>query len=81
MISTDYTGLNFQDATWTRHQPGYDAMTANNPGADDFTNTGSLDLSQYAGEVISVGFIYRAGAPGSFDATILRVGNFMAEDN
>jgi len=75
VISTDYNGFNFNDATWVRFQAGYDAMTANDPGGDNMENTGDLDLSEYAGEVISIGFIYRAGAPGSFDATILRIGN------
>lgn len=75
MISTDYTGLNFETANWERFQAGFDAMTANDPEADDMTNTGDLDLSAYAGEVISIGFVYRAGGPGSFDATILRIGN------
>lgn len=80
LISTDYTGLNFEDATWTRFQAGYDAMTANDAGTDDPENTGALDLSSYAGEVIAVAFVYRAGAPGSFDATILRVANVSVTD-
>lgn len=80
VISTDYTGLNFEDATWTRFQAGYDAMTANDPGADDPENTGALDLSAYAGEVVAFAFIYRAGAPGSFDATVLRIDNVSVVD-
>lgn len=80
LISSDYTGLNFNDATWTRFQAGYDAMTANDPGTDDPENTGALDLSSYAGEVIAIAFVYRAGAPGSFDATILRVANVSVVD-
>jgi len=80
VVSTDYTGLNFDDATWTRFQAGYDAMTANDAGVDDMTNTGDLDFSAYAGEVVAFAFIYRAGAPGSFDATILRVGNVSITD-
>lgn len=79
MISSDYTGQNFDDATWTRFQAGYDAMTANDPGTDDPGNTGALDLSEYAGEVIAVAFVYRAGAPGSFDATILRIANVQVQ--
>lgn len=80
VVSTDYTGLNFDDATWTRFQAGYDAMTANDAGADDMANTGDLDLSAYVGEVMAFAFIYRAGAAGSFDATILRVGNISITD-
>jgi hypothetical protein len=75
MISTDYTGLNFETANWERFDAGFDAMTANDPEADDMANTGDLDLSAYAGEVISIGFVYRAGGPSSFDATILRIGS------
>ncbi len=80
MISTDYTGLNFETANWERFDAGFDAMTANDPEADDMTNTGDLDLSAYAGEVITIGFVYRAGGPGSFDATILRIGNFSVSE-
>lgn len=76
VISTDYTGLNFQTATWNRFEAGFNAMTANDPGTDNMENTGNLDLSAYSGEVISVAIIYRAGPPSSFDATILRIGKF-----
>ena len=79
-ISTDYNGLNFESATWERFQAGYDAMTDNDPGADGATNTGDLDLSAYTGKVIAIAFVYRAGAPGSFDATILRIGNVSVTD-
>lgn len=80
VISTDYNGLNFASATWERFQAGYDAMTANDAGADDMGNTGDLDLSAYAGEVIAIAFIYRAGGPGTFDATILRIGNVSVSE-
>lgn len=80
VISSDYNGLNVEDATWTRFQAGYDAMTANDAGTDDPENTGALDLSDYAGEVVAIAFIYRAGAPGSFDATILRIANVSVVD-
>jgi hypothetical protein len=55
-------------------------MTANDAGTDDMGNTGDLDLSAYAGEIMAFAFIYRAGAAGSFDATILRVGNVSVSD-
>jgi len=74
-IATDYTGLNFANANWERFDAGFDAMTANDPEDDDMENTGELDLSAYAGNVIAIGFVYRAGGPGTFDATILRIGN------
>ncbi len=80
VISTDYNGLNFDDATWTRFEPGFAAMTANDPGQDDLTNTGDLSLADYTGEVIAFAFVYRAGAPASFDATILRIGNVAVTD-
>ncbi|MFW5758646.1 MAG: choice-of-anchor J domain-containing protein [Bacteroidota bacterium] len=80
MISTDYTGLNFETANWERFEEGFDAMTANDPEEDDMANTGDLDLSAYAGQVISIGFVYRAGGPGSFDATILRIGNVSVSE-
>lgn len=80
VISTDYNGLNFETATWTRFQPGYDAMTDNDPGTDGATNTGDLDLSEYSGNAISIAYIYRAGGPGTFDATILRIGNVSVSE-
>ena len=43
-------------------------------------NTGDLDLSDYIGEEISIGFVYRAGPPGGFDSTILRIGNVSVSD-
>jgi hypothetical protein len=79
-ISTDYNGLNFGTANWERFQAGFDAMTANDPGVDDLASTGDLDLSAYAGEVIAIGFVYRAGGPGTFDATILRIGNVSVSE-
>ena len=80
MISTDYNGNNFDNATWERFDAGFDAMTANDPGEDDMENTGDLDLSDYIGEEISIGFVYRAGPPGGFDSTILRIGNVSVSD-
>ena len=80
VISTDYNGLNFGNSTWERFEPGYDAMAANDPSQDNMENTGELDLSEYAGKVISIGFIYRAGAPGSFDATVLRIGDVAVSE-
>ncbi len=80
LISTDYT-VSVENATWQRFEAGHAAMTANDPGADDLTNTGDLDLSAFNGEVIAIAFVYRAGAPASFDATILRVGNVSVTDN
>ncbi len=80
LISTDYS-VSVENATWERFEPGFAAMTANDPGADDLSNTGDLDLSAFNGEVIAIAFVYRAGAPASFDATILRIGNVSVTDN
>jgi hypothetical protein len=80
LISTDYTA-SVENATWQRFEAGHAAMTANDPGVDGITNTGDLDLSAFNGEVIAIAFVYRAGAPASFDATILRVGNVSVTDN
>jgi hypothetical protein len=81
LISTDYNGQNFQSANWSRFQPGYEAITANDPDTDGFSSSGALDLSAFSGEQVVFAFVYRSGAPGSFDATILRISNFsVAED-
>ncbi len=80
LISTDYS-ISVEDATWQRFGPGFDAMTANDPGNDGVTNTGDLDLSPFIGEVIAIAFVYRAGSPGGFDSTILRIGNVSVTDN
>ena len=71
-ISTDYTGSNFEDATWEVFQPAVDSIAANDPGGDGFTNTGELDLSAYSEEVISVAFIYYASG-SKFTATSLKI--------
>ena len=80
LISTDYT-VSIDNATWTRFQPGFDAMTDNDPGTDGLSNSGDLDLSAFNGEVVTIAFVYRAGAPGGFDATILRIANVSVTDN
>lgn len=80
LISTDYS-VSVANATWQRFEAGHTAMADNDPGTDNITNTGDLDLSAYNGEVIAIAFVYRAGAPASFDATILRVGNVSVTDN
>jgi hypothetical protein len=80
-ISTDYNGQDFQSANWSRFQPGYEAISANDPNTDGFSSSGALDLSAFSGEQVVFAFVYRSGAPGSFDATILRISNFsVAED-
>jgi len=80
LISTDYT-VSVDDATWTRFEPGFDAMTDNDPGEDGLSNTGNLSLSAFNGEVVTIAFVYRAGGPSSFDATILRIANVSVTDN
>ena len=77
-ISTDYDGTNFETANWEVFQPAVDAMVANNPGSDDISNTGELSLAQYAGEDISIAFIYRA-ADAYFLATSIRISDVVVE--
>lgn len=77
-ISTDYDGTNFESATWTVFQPAVDAMEANDPGADDLESTGALDISEYNGEVISIGFVYYSASQAA--ATALRFGDVKVEE-
>ncbi|PTB97691.1 hypothetical protein C9994_01565 [Marivirga lumbricoides] len=77
-ISTDYDGTNFETANWEVFQAGVTSMTANDPEADDIASTGDLDLSAYAGETISIAFIYRA-RNARFGATALRIANVVVE--
>lgn len=78
-ISTDYNGSNFEDATWEVFQPAVDVIEANDPGGDGYTSTGELDISEYAGEVISVAFAYYASG-SKFTATILRIDEFEIKE-
>ena len=77
-ISTDYDGSNFDTANWEVFQPAVDAMMANNPSFDFIQNTGPLDLSAYAGEEITIAFVFRA-ADAYFQATSIRVANVKVE--
>ncbi|HHP7240655.1 MAG TPA: choice-of-anchor J domain-containing protein [Cyclobacteriaceae bacterium] len=79
LISTEFTGNNLATSSWQRFQPGYEAILSNDPGLDDLTNTGNLSLTAYEQEKISIAFVYRAGAVSSFDATVLRIGNFVID--
>lgn len=77
-IATDYDGTNFETANWEVFQAGVDAMQANDPEFDDIANTGDLDLSAYAGETVTIAFIYRA-SNARFGSTALRVANVVVE--
>lgn len=80
LISTDYApGSSFAEASWNRFETGFTAIQNNDPGIDDIENSGLLSLADYGGNNITIAFVYRAGAPGGFDATILRVGNFRIQ--
>jgi hypothetical protein len=79
-IATTFTGTNYDEANWTRFVAGFDKMTENTPDEDGMTNTGDLDISAFNGQVIAVAFVYRAGGPGGFDSTILRIDNFSVSD-
>mgnify|MGYP006278347935 CR=1 FL=1 len=80
LISTDYNGSNFDNSTWERFTPGFDAMIAEDPGADNGDVTlGPFDISSFTGNVVTVAFVHRAGSPDSFDATIMRIFDFNVE--
>jgi hypothetical protein len=53
-------------------------MTANDPGFDNIENTGALGLEGYAGEDISIAFVYRA-ADAYFLATSIRISDVVVE--
>lgn len=78
-ISADYDGTNFETATWEIIAPAVAAIEANDPEADDYENTGSIDLSAWAGEMINIAFIYYAEG-SQLTATILRVDSVVLEE-
>ncbi|MGJ3234006.1 choice-of-anchor J domain-containing protein [Marivirga sp.] len=78
-ISTDYDGSNFESANWEVFEAGVSAMQANNPDADDIENTGELDLSAYAGQTVTIAFIYRA-SNARFGSTALRIANVLVSE-
>lgn len=71
-ISTNYTRENFSAADWTLFEPAVAAIEANDPGADDYEQTDPLDLSTYAGDTITIAWIYFAEGSG-LTSTILRI--------
>lgn len=79
LISIDYEGENFASATWERFFAACAAIEANDPDTDGFSDSGALDLSAYAGESLTFAFVYRAGAPGTSNATIMRIANFSVQ--
>jgi hypothetical protein len=78
-ISTDYNGSNFEEATWTVFTPGVSAIEANDIEEDNLDSTGDLDLSEYAGENITIAWVYYAEG-SKLTATILRVGNVLVAE-
>ena len=78
-ISTNYNGSNFEQATWTVFSPAVAAMEANNPEEDNLDPTGDLDLSQYAGETVTIAWIYYAEG-SKLTATILRVADILVAE-
>ncbi len=76
LISGNYDGTNFETATWDRFAAGYAALQADDPATDGFSESGALSLSAYTGQSITFAFVYRAGAPATANATILRIGSF-----
>lgn len=78
-ISTDYNGSNFEEATWTVFAPGVAAIEANDPEEDNLDLVGDLDISEYAGENISIAWIYYAEG-SKLTATILRVADVLVAE-
>jgi len=76
LIASDYDGNNFATASWERFPAGYAAIQADDPGADGFSDSSALSLSDYKGQDITFAFVYRAGATNNTDATILRIADF-----
>jgi len=76
-ISADYDGNNFDEATWTLFQPAIDAFENNDPGQDDYTYSGPMDISEYANELISIAVVYYSASQAA--ATILRFGDITIE--
>lgn len=66
-VSTDFTG-DPTTATWTE-LTGYTLSSGNTNGyADNFTNSGAIDLSDYTGETVYIGFEYN-GSPNGVTTT------------
>jgi hypothetical protein len=74
VISTNYNGLNFESATWTRFDAGYNALAGNDVGRDDITIYDNLSLSAFEGQAVTVAFIYRCSRPANCAA--IRVDSF-----
>jgi hypothetical protein len=79
MIATDYDGTNFDEANWEVFPAAVEAMESNDPGADGFSETGELDISEYAGEAISIGFVYYASG-SKLTATALKIGQVEVKE-
>ena len=77
-VSTNYTGENFSVADWSLYEPAVQAMDANDPETDDYEKTSTLDLSLFAGDTITVAWIYFAEGSG-FTSTILRIDDILIE--
>jgi len=77
-ISTNYTGENFSSAEWMLFEPAVAAIDENDPGIDDYSMTDPLDLSAFAGDTITVAWIYFAEGSG-FSSSILRIDDVKIE--
>jgi hypothetical protein len=71
-ISTDYNGSNFMSASWDILTTAVAAIEANDPEVDNYETVSNIDLSAYAGEQVSIAFIYYAEG-SKFTATIFRI--------
>lgn len=73
VVSTDYNGLNFTTANWTRLEAGRNAWLSGDFN-DDHLNKYNIDLSAFEGEAISIGFIY--DCPDNGNCGIARFDDF-----
>jgi len=78
VVSTDYNGLNFETAAWTRLDAAYNALAANNVGVDDAETYEDISLADYEGKGVAIAFIYRCSKPSNCAA--MRVGYFEVSD-
>lgn len=63
-VSTDLFENTIEEATWTELTSAIIASGTTNGYADDFTDSGDIDLSDYIGQNIHIGFQYVGGSSG-----------------
>lgn len=78
VISIDYNGGNFEDATWTRLEDAYDQLS-NIPRGNE-TNPITQDLSEYTGSVATIGILHIMPGTGCDNSGAFRVQNFSVRE-